>query len=225
MINNLRKELKLKEVDEKDFMYNIQYKGLYLVNHIYESFKKFNTYVEWDIIFAAIQFDKELRNNLYKFLGTIEEYMKTKLFNEYDVDNKDIVFDSQKHEKKCKDALKKKDSTYSSNLYYVFQLNFKPLIDIVKEKSLFDESYCNALERVREIRNKVMHHSVLILGSAITKIDIIHQINEVKIGIESMYQTLPKQFKEGFEISINNLSDKYDIKDLKLGVMENGIFK
>ncbi len=225
MVDKLRKELNVQLEDEEDFMYNIEYKGVYLVNHIYESYKFFSDHVEWKTVLNTIKFDKKLRNNLYKFLGTIEEYIKVKLFSEYDVGNRDVVFNSQNDKSKCRKALSKKTSNKSSNLYFVFQMTFGFLIDITLEKNLVNKNFIDWLEKVRDLRNKVMHHSVLLLGSATNGKDVLVEVENLKKGIESMYQVLPYQFRDGFEKSINKLSDKYDIKELKLGVMENGIFK
>lgn len=225
MIDKLRKELNVQLEDENDFMYNIEYKGIYLINHIYESFKLFNEDVKWDVVLNTIIFDKKLRNKLYIFLGTIEEYMKTLLFAQYDVSDKDTIFNSQNQEKKLISTLYNKTVYNESNLYYVFQMTFGTLINIAKEMKLLDGDCLVVLENIRLIRNNVMHHSILLLGAANNKIDVLHEINEVKKGIESMYQVLPKRFKNRFQKSINKLSADYDIKELKLGEMKNGIFK
>lgn len=205
MIDKLRKELNVQLEDENDFMYNIEYKGIYLINHIYESFKLFNEDVKWDVVLNTIIFDKKLRNKLYIFLGTIEEYMKTLLFAQYDVSDKDTIFNSQNQEKKLISTLYNKTVYNESNLYYVFQMTFGTLINIAKEMKLLDGDCLVVLENIRLIRNNVMHHSILLLGAANNKIDVLHEINEVK----KVLKVCIKYYLNDLRIDFKNLLINY----------------
>lgn len=214
-------------VDNKEeFNKYIQLKGLYLHLQIYNILLDLKngeavTYYE---LSSIIKYDKNLRDKLYIHLATFEEKLRADLCSLYDVESM-VVY--KKSPKLVKDLISKSNKEIS-NLYYGLELDLGNLLDVYKDKKICDDDTWNLYDNVRQLRNKVMHHSVLLFGNAKTKEHAIANIKDLTKKIQDLYIALPKDFRSGFEKDINNLNydkdkPKYITNNLCLGVMKNGI--
>lgn len=123
--------------------------------------------IEWPKIANVLRTDKALRDIIYKYIATLEEYIRAFISNKY-IDSVQQKFwidgTSQRQEDKIKTNI---DS--GKNLFDVLEdTNFGSLIRQVKNlpiedrTQLFGDSYCKKnLVAVKELRNAVSHHKFL----------------------------------------------------------------
>lgn len=214
-------------VDNKEELNKyLQLKGLYLHLQIYNILLDLKngeavTYYE---LSSIIRYDKNLRDKLYIYLATFEEKLRADLCSLYDVGSIAIY---KKSPKLLKDLIPKSNNEIS-NLYYGLELDLGNLLDIYKDKKICDDHTLKLYDNVRQLRNKVMHHNVLLFGYAKTKEEAVANIKDLTEKMQDFYIALPVDFRSGFEKDINNLNydkdkPKYINNGLCLGVMKNGI--
>lgn len=212
--------------NKEEFNKYIQLKGLYLHLQIYNillDLKKGEAVTYYELS-SIIKYDKNLRDKLYIYLATFEEKLRADLCTLYDVGSISIY---KKSSKLVKDLIPKSNNEIS-NLYYGLELDLGNLLDIYKDKKICDDETLKLYDNVRQLRNKVMHHSVLLFENAKTKEDAIANIKDLTKKIQDLYISLPENFRSGFEKDINYLNyykdkPKYITNCLCLGVMKNGI--
>lgn len=177
-------------------MYNaIRGKQIYRI--VYEALNnKFEfTYMEMNRI---IRCDKALKDILYKYLAIIEEMVKSYLFSNYDL-SEDII-ESLKEGKKIrfkdinKYLIKRKvingEITY---LYKNYSLTFSELISLLENKK--DDKYdLNKLKAINVLRNKVMHHYLLLFD-----VNSKFLNKELESQIYVLISILPKRYLIGNE--------------------------
>lgn len=213
--------------DEKIFMKYINSKGLYLHKQVYDILLDINdnNTVLYEELSSIIRYDKNLRDKLYVYLATFEENLKAVLLEEYDVNEEK----EYRYANKLIEDIKPRTTREYSNLYYGLEMDLGNLIEVVKQIKLFDEPYLNRLENIRILRNKVMHHSILLLAKAKTKEEAFSSIDTLATRIEDLYYCLLDDYKAGFEKDINNLNydeklkPKFIKNGLCLGGMKNGV--
>ena len=159
-----------------------------------------------------IRYDKRLRDFLYVYLGTFEEYLKNLVYQKIEykgsieikkIDARNIVFFEP-------------SSKYGINFYKYSIIDFGSLIRIIKHFSTVlsikdqDKDFLKKLESIRLLRNKVMHHSVVFINPLSYK-----SINDIKKHMEiifnwisSLHDLLPIDWRNGFKHELNKL--KFD---------------
>lgn len=180
-----------------------QLKGEYLHKQIYDVLLEINKEnVLYSDLSSIIRYDKSLRDKLYIYLATLEEFLKAEIFRKYDVDNQDTIY---KKVKFLINNAKAKTNNSESNLYYCFELCLGGIITFIKKKQMYDNDYINCLEKVRELRNKVMHHNLIVFGREKSIDRVMENLCDVKKMIQSLMYCLPDDYKKGFLKSINDL--------------------
>ena len=217
------------ESERKTFYDYIDFKGLFLHKHVYEVYLQYQETVSYHGVSTYIRYDKGLRNVLYRNLSAVEEYYRSRLINSFDINRKltdfkkDIVKNSELVE----------SNGESSNLYnYSFckSFSFDKLLNMLNTFSLLNDIEKAELNRIREFRNKVMHHNLVIISSHITKNDIENEIKEVEQICGLIYKHLPRPMRNAFEVNINtcnHLTNNSRIPNLDIlcvREMKNGIF-
>lgn len=222
-LNNLKFDNDQEKEEIKKFL---NLKGEYLHKQIYDILFEWNDSVEvkYSELSSVIKYDKGLRDTLYKYLSLLEENLRADLCRKYDIDDKYI---NEKF-KLWKDHLIEKSNTEKSNLYFRLDIEFGHLIELIEKVNLYDNSRIAKIKKAKDLRNKVMHHNLLMLGMSKNKTESLARIKLINDWIEILYDLLPIDYKRGFESSINGLN--YDqegnakyLKKLCLGVMKNGI--
>ena len=105
--------------EKEDFEKYKKLKGVYLHKQVYDVLLEANggENVTYQELSSIIRYDKNLRDTLYIYLATCEEYLRALLLKSYDV-----ASDSPKFEQHCYkpliDALKDKYDFSKSNLYF-----------------------------------------------------------------------------------------------------------
>lgn len=169
---------------------------------VFECLKKLDENISFKDINSFIRLDKALKDILYKYLGTLEDYIKTKIFSSYDFESYDSLKEKYIYFNRLPKVIKKQINKYEiTELYKRFALNFGDIISFLKdyEPDLFD---LEKLNNILKLRNNVMHHNLLLF-----KFDddiITSTKNEAEEQIESLLQLLPESHREGLikELSI-----------------------
>lgn len=191
-------------------------KGEYLYKQIYDLLLELNndSFVTYRDLSSIIRYDKTLRDTLYIYLATFEEWLKALIFKRYD------VADSRKKYKRQKDVeilIKKiivNNDNINSNLYYCFELELGSIIIFVDRVKMFEKEIIEKFDSVRKLRNKVMHHNVLICGKSKSLKEFNLNKELLKTEINLLSEVLPEEYQTGFKKTINNL--KCDVDNFKI---------
>lgn len=153
---------------------------------------------------SCLRYDKNLRDTLYIYLATFEEYLKALIFDKYDIDQKEDF--KNKSAEYIAAALKEKNGDEeTSNLYYCFHFGLGKIIAVVKEKKMFADAAIKDFNEIRCLRNRVAHHNVLIAGEAETLKEMLTNKEKIKKEIESLARRLPSDYRDNFIKKINSL--------------------
>lgn len=146
------------------------------------------------------RYDKRLRDTLYVYLSTVEEFLRARLGNEFE-DNENKLIKTTR--------FKNKQAQYCSVSLTLEQLTLKELNDMVlANKSIFKNIYDMHilelnLDALRVLRNKVVHHNFL-LAETYNECSVEAVMdNTLKHNIISLKYLLPCDFRQGFITSIN----------------------
>ena len=198
--------LKFENNEMQLFRNYLKSRGLYLYRQVYDALSKWNggvdeiTYKQFS---SLIRYDKSLRDKLYIYLAAAEEYLRNIIFEELEID---ILPTNTTNETLNPNDLRikaKGEQGKDSKLYYYSytkHFDFGLIVHIFEKFDLAQEYGINQsdLTSVRVLRNKVMHHNMLLLSCFTEQSDIENAIAEVESGIEALYRLLPTQeLKEG----------------------------
>ncbi len=150
-----------------------------------------------------IRYDKRLRDLLYVYLGTFEEYLRNLVFKKIDYKgSKEIKRIDEKNI-----SMFEPSQNYGINFYKNSIFDFGSLIRIIKHFSAvmnlenLDKDFIQKLENIRQLRNKVMHHSVVLINplSCNTILEVKNHMNIMSNWISSLHDLLPKDWQIGFK--------------------------
>ena len=203
--------------EREDFEKYKKLKGVYLHKQVYDILLEANggetvTYAE---LSSIIRYDKNLRDTLYIYLATVEEQLRVLLLDNFDLKPNTPKFKQRPSTQTLCDALVPKQYLESSELYFKLKADFKVLMETCVAKKVVSISY-DVMSLVKELRNDVMHHHLLIFGGA-------HNLKEAKDNfaaferkIEALITLLPIEYARGFQNDITKLNgashEKYLIK-------------
>lgn len=206
MFNNLTFN---NDTERAEFGKYIKLKGECLHKQVYDILSEANsgsvTYYE---LSSLIRYDKNLRDKLYIYFATAEEYLKAQLTNRYDTD---IQLPEYIHYKKdiinLLNNLRERMSLSPSNLFYKLNIDFQALLHICRIKDIIDITD-NQEQQLNKLRNHTMHHSILLFGQA-------HNLKEAKDNFKSLekqlkafVKLLPEEYSQGFSSDINKLNSR-----------------
>lgn len=193
------------EKEKQEFKKYSSLKGKYLYKQVYDILLEKNKgTVSYQELSSLIRYDKNLRDTLYIYLATCEEYLRALLLKSYDV-----ASDSPKFEQHCYkpliDALKDKDDLSKSNLYFKLDIDLSILIRICQEKGLIN---INIQDRkyIKTLRNHTMHHAMLLLGQANNLEEVHANFNVLEKQLNALLYLIPQEYQVGFIDSINKLN-------------------
>ena len=146
-----------------------------------------------------------MRDTLYIYLATVEEQLRVLLLDNFDLKPNTPKFKQRPSTQTLCDALVPKQYLESSELYFKLKADFKVLMETCVAKKVVSISY-DVMSLVKELRNDVMHHHLLIFGGA-------HNLKEAKDNfaaferkIEALITLLPIEYARGFQDSIVKLN-------------------
>lgn len=188
--------------ERDDALFYIKVKGLYLHAHIYNYLLKTNNAqpVTWKQISDELRVDKGLRDTLYIYLATLEEYIRAYISNKYENDINQTFWISGRDRNNIKGNTEK-----GIPLFGVLQeTDFGTLINQFHElpeedkKELFGELGTKQnLDAIKELRNCVGHHKFLkTYAFKMCCADGV-QSNSLENNIKNLKQLLPERYRHG----------------------------
>lgn len=195
----IEKYLKTK-TQRKEYEKYKNIRGKYVYEHVILAIEEFEiNNARYEDITSLLKYDKNLRDELYLYLATFEEYFKVKLFSEL-CNNGSILINYKNFNDEKKNIIKKQEN--EDSLYYNSELSLGKLIELNKQHSLnnFNE---DDLDNIRKLRNSVMHHSLLTLGKEKEFAKLQENLETTKKEIISLKNCLPADYQIGFRKVIN----------------------
>lgn len=211
------KKIIFKTDDEyKDFQDYKLIRGEYLYKQVYDImlYINGNDDIAYSDFSSIIRYDKSLRDNLYIYLSTLEEYIKADIFRKYDISD-NLKINSKDANAIIENVIKKENEGYS-NLYYNFDLDLCGIIEFIKNHPLDLQIDTNKLDSVRRLRNEVMHHHLITCGKAKTQEEVKNNLANLKNQINYLRDLLPIKYQNGFTKTINNMKCDVDFFKIKL---------
>ena len=199
--NELIEEMVYKNSEERaEAQKYIALKGIFQYRRVINYCKVAEEKPTYKKVSDLYRYDKRLRDTLYVYLSTLEEFLRALLGNEFE-DNESKLNKTAR--------FKNKQSQYCSVSLTLEQLTLKELNDMVLvNKSMFKNIYdLHVLElnldALRVLRNKVGHHNFL-LAETYNECSIDGVVNNtLKQNIINLKYLLPCDFRQGFITSIN----------------------
>ena len=99
-------------------------------------------------------------------------------------------------------------------MYYCFELELGPIIEFIENKKMFDSKYIDKLKKVKNLRNHVMHHNLLICGKSKNENEFLNNKKELEYEIKLLKELLPDEYQKGFTSDINKLI--CDVSEFKI---------
>jgi len=177
-----------------------------VAKHIGFDINDSNSKVEWKRVAHHIGYDKKLRYVIYKYIATLEEYIRAYISNKYeDKPDQDFWIEQEfwcKGERTMIQLELAKQESISAILeqtdlgFLIKQVKALPFED---KKALFEDVYFlnKNLNALRELRNAVSHHVFLqahqfkwCTVDGIDGKDLTHQIKNLR-------QLLPREYRIG----------------------------
>lgn len=167
---------------------------------IYEVLKRENVEPRYIDVNSFIKYDKAIKDVLYKYLGTLEEYLKTIIFKKYEFENVDNLKNKPYRTFRELPKVIEKDIAVGeiTELYKKFALNFGDIIKFGKDYSCFEN--INELEEIKELRDKVMHHLPILFNC-----DFTSTIEKTKNHVSNLLKVLPKDYVNGLKDELTYL--------------------
>ena len=145
-----------------------------------------------------------MRDKLYIYLATFEESLKADILDHFDVESETEMMEKYTYSQFLEEV-KVKESFKESKLYFLLKVDLGKLIDFCDKKN-FHSEIKDKLKIVKDLRNKVMHHNLLILGNCKNKETVLQNINLLENQILTLKELLPKDYKQGFISDINRIN-------------------
>lgn len=200
----------VKVTNAEQFNKNVKEKGIGYVEEVIKNLMIINdnNQLNDNEILGFIRYDKFLREKLYKYLSVIEEHLREKLYKKIEYNGDKLLM--YKDDYKYTEFILIEDSQYGYNFFKKSKLLFSVIVDLYKkfsESLLIDEEYSiTDVKNVNNLRNIVMHHSLLVIDQneeSLSKISINARVKTIEQYIESVKKVLPKNYVKGLITDIN----------------------
>ncbi len=179
-----------------------QYKdirGVQTYRIIFETLNKKNNTVRYEDVNSLVRYDKALKDVIYTYLGTLEDYIKNHILTSFDFSSNENLDKEHYTYIKGLPKCEKKNVGFGeiTELYKRYALLFSEMIEFLKE---YDKDFCDLknLENVRQLRNLVMHHLPLLFGFNSDSPRLI-----TLTGVHSLINLLPERYKNGIKKNIS----------------------
>lgn len=196
----------------KDFIHNLNKED----KNIYEKYSEIRGFQQYKIIFETLKrkdpnvsfkdvnsfiiFDKAIKDVLFKYLGTLEEYIRNDVILRFDfAPNEKIVKEEYHYFKQLPKCIRKNNQLYEITEFYKrFALNFGDLVSFLGE---YDHNTYNIslLKNIVDLRNDVMHHTPLLFSFNFESLTTI-----TLKRIDDLISMLPDRYKKGCLTELKN---------------------
>ena len=198
--------------EKADFEKYRQLKGDDLYFQIFRILSEKTPKVKYVTVRAYVRYDKNLRDMLYIYLATLEEYCKARLLHSFD------VCVPKKYQWHCYKELMKNlvpRENERSTLYYGFQPDFGDLMHICSEKEVYKIKSSDQ-KAIKTLRNQTMHHALILFGNSKTEEDLPEHFNTLEKQLNALVNALPQEYRKGFLADIIRLNENsvHDTKHL-----------
>ena len=195
------------ELERVEFEKYVKIRGKFVFKQIYDYLLNFDKEkVDYTDISSCIRYDKNMRDTLYIYLATFEEYLRTQLYDRYEIKESFTTNRKEKNDiKKMAENMYECTDNQSSVLYKMFNLDLGKTISLVTELKMFGAARIEEFDSIRILRNKVMHHNLLVLGNAETIECVEKNKGKMKKGIMALANNLPDGYGQNFIKVINDL--------------------
>jgi len=226
------------KLEEDSFNFYIKMKGIAIHENIikylgYDLSSKY-TKVTWSKVSVHLRYDKKLRDTIYIYLATLEEYIRAFIGNKYEDDIENFNLCQTSDTKMISNRIDK-----GEKISKILQsISFGSLIKLVKNMNSKDinEMFNNVinlsqnLDAVVVLRNAVSHHVFLLDNSF--KECYVNDVcsNSLENNIKNLRQLLPEEYRYGINGKGGITSDiekcKFEIinnKNVLLDINTNNI--
>ena len=207
------------ENEKAEFEKYVKLKGRDLYFQIYNILTENESKIYYYMLSSFIRYDKNLRDKLYIYMATLEEYLRAMLLEKYDVS------EQKKYKNHCYNALNESlipRVSEQSKLYYGLQPDFGDLMHICETKGVYIIS-ASEQKTIKKLRNKTMHHALILFGASKNQNELTSNFDVLETQINAFYNALPNDSRSGFIndiVNLNGVRRKY-LKKYYLGV-QNG---
>ena len=206
--------------NNKEDVFNkyVKLKGEYLHKQVYDVLiDKNSRSVNYEDLSSIIRYDKCLRDLLYIYLATFEELLRSEIFRRYDIQSRAKVYKRNSDVNDLvNDSFEKTSENETSNLYFCFRLDLGSTISFLEKKKMFDDDTIKDLRLIKDLRNNVMHHNLIVIGNSETWNDAVKSKHELENMIRMLCKYLPDDYRSGFKKKVNELI--CDVKDFKISM-------
>lgn len=173
-----------------------------IMTHLGVDFNDDKSIFEWSKVSALLRYDKKLRDKIYIYIATLEEYIRAYLSNKYEDDPIQPFWkDGRTPRSKVKSRIE--DGECVSEVLQ--SIDFGDLLNQIKNISAEDISEMfdctidihSNLDAVRELRNAVSHHAFLMNYKFRTCIVESIRNDSLSNNIQNLRQLLPKEYRYG----------------------------
>lgn len=188
--------------DEKNAKFYFRVKGMKFYQKLIDHLEKNKSLITWQNVSSLFRYDKRLREKLYIYIATLEEYIRAFLSNKYENEPDQFFWQDGKNEKS---KIKEKISNGESIFEVLEQTDFNTLILQLKEipEKVLSEMFENIdniesnLRAVKELRNAVSHHAFLLDYKFNECFFNGVKGNSLEHNIKNLIQLLPKEYRLG----------------------------
>lgn len=184
---------KLNIDDKSTFEKYSKIRGVQQYKIIFEALNKVDSNVKFADVNSFVILDKAIKDVLFKYLGTLEEFIRNDILLRFDFDSEDVIKKPEYHYFKGlpKCIRKSNPADEITDFYKRFSLNFGDLVSFIKyyDSQTYDTS---KLDRIINLRNSVMHHSPLLFDY-----NFESTVDETLKGINALVEMLPSDYKDG----------------------------
>ncbi len=209
--------------DEKNAKFYFRVKGMKFYQKLIDHLEKNKSLITWQNVSSLFRYDKRLREKLYIYIATLEEYIRAFLSNKYENEPDQFFWQDGKNEKlKVKGRISKGEGVFD----VVKETDFNTLILQLDKisKEVLNEIFENVneietnLKAIKELRNAVSHHAFLLDYKFNECFFNGVKENSLEHNIKNLIQLLPKEYRLGKN---GNGGIVKDIKKCKRGLKRN----
>lgn len=184
---------KLNSDDKSTFEKYSKIRGVQQYRIIFEALNKVDSNVKFADVNSFVILDKAIKDVLFKYLGTLEEFIRNDILLRFDFDQEVELKKPEYHYFKGlpKCIRKSNPADEITDFYKRFSLNFGDLVSFIKD---YDSQTYNTskLDIIISLRNSVMHHSPLLFDYKFKS-----TVDETLKGINALVEMLPSDYKDG----------------------------
>lgn len=184
---------KLNSDDKSTFEKYSKIRGVQQYKIIFEALNKVDSNVKFADVNSFVILDKAIKDVLFKYLGTLEEFIRNDILLRFDFDSEAVIKKPEYHYfKGLPKCIRKNNPADEITAFYkMFSLNFGDLVFFIKDydSQTYDTS---KLDMIINLRNSVMHHSPLLFDC-----NFESTVDETLKGINALVEMLPSDYKDG----------------------------